>query len=87
MSDVALKRITIYTTPTCYWCRVAKGYCNERGIEYREVDVTTDPAGRREMRLMTGQNGVPVICVGSHAMVGWDEAEFEKLRSGKFKRR
>lgn len=81
------KSVTIFTTPSCYWCRVAKRYCDEHEIEYCEIDVTTDSSGRREMLLMTGQNGVPVIRVGSHAMIGWDEDEFEKLRSGAFRRR
>ena len=31
--------------------------------------------------------GVPVIRVGEHAMTGWDKAEFERLLSGRFKRR
>jgi hypothetical protein len=39
------------------------------------------------MVLMTGQRGVPVIQVGERAMIGWDKHEFEKLLSGKYKRR
>ena len=47
----------------------------------------SDLGARREMALMTGQFGVPVIVVGEHAMIGWDPGEFELLRSGRFKRR
>ena len=79
--------VTIYTTPHCHWCRVAKRYFSEHGIEFREVDVTRRNAGRREMTLMTGGTAVPVIKVGEHAMTGWDEREFQKLMDGKFKRR
>lgn len=87
MNDKPQRRVTIYTSPTCHWCRVAKRYCDEHGIEYIEVDVVRDLSGRREMVAMTGQHGVPVIRVGGHAMVGWDVEEFELLRSGAFKRR
>lgn len=80
-------RITVYTTQTCHWCRVAKRYLAERGLSYREVDIGHDTAGKRRMVLMTGQHGVPVIEVGEHAMLGWDKHEFEKLLSGRFKRR
>jgi glutaredoxin len=79
--------VTIYTTPTCHWCRVAKRYFAEHRIEFREVDVSQDRRGRKEMVLMTGGMAVPVIRVGEHAMTGWDVREFERLRSGKFKRR
>ena len=80
-------RITLYTTQTCHWCRVAKAYLAERGLAFEELDVGHDAGARRRMLLMTGQNGVPVIEVGEHAMIGWDKHEFEKLLSGKFKRR
>jgi glutaredoxin len=80
-------RITIYTTPTCHWCEVAKRYFEKHRIEFTEVDVTRDRRGMRDMVLMTGGRAVPVVRVGSHAMTGWDAREFEKLRSGSFKRR
>jgi glutaredoxin len=66
---------------------VAKRYFAEQGVTYREIDVATDARGRREMVLMTGQNGVPVVRVGERAMVGWDPREFELLRSGRQRRR
>ena len=81
------KPVTLYTSPTCHWCRVAKRYLEEQDITYSEIDIISDHAGRREMVLMTGQHGVPVVRVGEHAMIGWDEAEFELLRAGRFKRR
>jgi glutaredoxin 3 len=80
-------RITVYTSPACHWCRVAKRYLEERGLAYREVDVITDLRGRQEMVRMTGQYGVPVIRVGERAMTGWDKAEFERLLSGHSGRR
>jgi glutaredoxin len=80
-------RITVFTSPSCHWCKVAKRYLDERGLTYREVDVIKDGRGRQEMARMTGQYGVPVIRVGEHAMTGWDKAEFERLLGGNFKRR
>lgn len=80
-------RITVFTSPSCPWCTVAKRYIAERGLQFREVNVIANPKGRQEMVRMTGQSGVPVIRVGEHAMVGWSEREFEKLLSGKFKQR
>jgi glutaredoxin len=79
--------VTIYTTPTCDWCIVAKNYLVQHRIPYREIDVSTRGAARREMTLLTGSTAVPVIKVGAYAMTGWDESEFLKLMCGKFKHR
>ena len=80
-------RITVFTSPSCPWCTIAKHYIAHKGLQFREVNVVANPKGRLEMVRMTGQSGVPVIRIGEHAMVGWDEREFEKLLSGKFKQR
>jgi glutaredoxin 3 len=80
-------RITLFTTPSCHWCRTARAYLDGRGLEYREVDIVKDRRGRQEMVRMTGQSGVPVIRVGEHAMTGWDHNEFERLLKGRFTRR
>ena len=42
--------ITVYTTPHCHWCRVAKHYLAENGIEYREVDVSGAEPGAERWR-------------------------------------
>ena len=79
--------VTIYTTAQCHWCHVAKQYLSENGIAFREVDVSDRGPARREMTLMTGGTTVPVIRVGECAMTGWNEAEFNRLMTGKFKQR
>lgn len=74
-----MKRVRIYTTSTCSWCKAAKAYLVDNDIEFTEVDIINDLEGRREMVLMTGQYGVPVIRVGERAIVGWNPEEFEAL--------
>lgn len=59
---------------------MAKRYFAENGIEFADVDVATNSEALKEMVVMTGQYGVPVIRVGEKAMVGWDPKEFERLR-------
>jgi glutaredoxin 3 len=81
------KRVRIFTTPTCPWCDNAKRFCAENGVEYTEVDVMGDRHGFREMVLMTGQHGVPVVVVGEKAIVGWDAGEFRRLMGWNGERR
>jgi glutaredoxin 3 len=86
-SESHAPKITLYSSPACHWCRVAKRYIEEKGLDYREVDIINDPRGRQEMVRMTGQYGVPVIKVGERAMTGWDKAEFDRLLHGRARRR
>lgn len=66
--------VTIYSTPTCHFCQMAKEFFTEKGVQFTNYDVSTDAAKREEMIKMTGQLGVPVIVVGGDIMVGFDRA-------------
>ncbi len=76
------RSVKVFSTETCHHCVAAKRYMDEHGVEYEDADIIHDLEARREMALMTGQYGVPVIRVGSRAMVGWDPKEFERLMAG-----
>lgn len=69
------KTVTIYSTPTCHFCQMAKDFFTEKGIAYTGYDVSTDAAKRAEMIELTGQLGVPVIQIGDELMVGFDRAK------------
>ena len=44
-----MKPVTIYTTRTCGYCRMAKALLARKGAAFEEVDVTFDRARRAEM--------------------------------------
>lgn len=73
-----MKEITVYSTPSCVYCNMAKTFFKANGFEYKDYNVGTDLEKRREMIDKTGQMGVPVIDIGGTIVVGFDEA---KLRS------
>ena len=64
--------VTIYSTPTCHFCHMAKEFLTEKGIAFTDFDVSMDATKRREMIELTGQLGVPVIVVDGAYMVGFD---------------
>ena len=70
------QHVTIYSTPTCHFCQLAKEFLTEKNIPYTNYDVSMDAAKRQEMIHMTGQLGVPVIVINDSIMVGFDR---EKL--------
>ena len=79
------KKVTIYSTPTCHYCRGAKEFFKARDVAYDEHNVATDAARRKEMMDKSGQLGVPVITVsdqdGSNEslVIGFDEPKLTKL--------
>ena len=74
-----MHNVAIYTTPTCHYCKMAKAFFQEKGIEYKEYDVLADMAKREEMVTKSGQMGVPVITVGDELVVGFDQAKLSEL--------
>ena len=71
--------ITIYSTPTCGYCDVAKDWLSERNIPYVEKNVATDLEARREMIEKSQQLGVPVFDINGSIMVGYNETKLREL--------
>lgn len=74
-----MKKIKIYTTPSCIYCRMAKEYFKKRNIEFEEFNVLTDLKAREEMIKKSQQYGVPVIEIDNHIIVGFDRMLIDKL--------
>lgn len=70
-----MKNVTIYSTPTCHYCALAKEFMNAKGIKYTEHNVASDTEKRKEMVDKSGQLGVPVLDIEGKIMVGYDEVE------------
>ena len=68
-----MKPVTIYTTPTCHFCHMAKEFFKEHNVPYSEYDVARDLQKRQEMIQRSGQMGVPVIFIGDELIVGFDK--------------
>lgn len=69
---------TIYTTPTCVFCKHVKAYFDEKGVEYKEVNVLADPAKAQEMIDKSGQMGVPVTDFRGKIIVGFDKPKLDE---------
>jgi glutaredoxin-like YruB-family protein len=68
-----MKNVTIYSTPTCHFCHLAKDFFTANGIVYTEYNVASDLEKRKEMVEKSGQMGVPVIIIGDEVTVGFDK--------------
>jgi glutaredoxin len=61
----------IFTKPGCPYCKAAKEDLAEKGIQYDERDVTSDPAIKEEAIKLAGQAAVPVIVREGEVSVGF----------------
>lgn len=75
--------IKIYSTPTCPYCIMTKDYFKKAGIEFENIDVSTDQAKAQEMVEKTGQMGVPVIEIDNNTIIGYQPDVFKKILEGK----
>ena len=73
------KKVIIYSTPTCVYCKMAKDFFAQNGIVYEEHNVAADQVAREEMFHKSQQMGVPVIDVGGDIIVGFDKKTLEDL--------
>ena len=79
---MADRKVIIYSTPTCPYCKRAKGYLSRKGIAYTDINVAQDREKAREMIQKSGQMGVPVIIIGDNEIVvGFNQSLLDKLLS------
>ena len=72
-------QVTIYTTPTCHFCHMAKEFFAANKIQFTDYNVATDLPKRKEMIEKSGQMGVPVISIGDALVVGFDQERLKEL--------
>jgi len=73
------KNVTIYSTPTCHFCHMAKDFFKENNVEFTDHDVATNRTAAEEMVQKSGQMGVPVIDINGEIIIGFDEPRLRTL--------
>ena len=68
-----MKKVTIYTTETCPYCRRAKDLLARKKINFQEIDLTHDDAKREALEKQTGWMTVPIIFIGEEFIGGSDD--------------
>lgn len=73
------KSVTVYSTPTCPFCKLAKQFLAEKKVAFTNLDVSSDEKAAGEMIKKSGQMGVPVIDVDGKIVVGFQKQILEAL--------
>jgi len=75
-----MKKISVYSTPSCPYCVMVKEYLTEKGFDFEDYDVSINLEKRQEMMDLTGgQMGVPVIAIDKDVVLGFDRARIDML--------
>jgi len=68
-----MKKVKVYSTATCPYCRMLKDFLDEKKVPFENVDVGQDREAVKEMREKSGQMGVPVIDIEGKIIVGFEK--------------
>ncbi|MCL5795119.1 MAG: glutaredoxin family protein [Patescibacteria group bacterium] len=73
------KNVTVYSTPTCHFCAMAKEYLKEKGVDFKEINVAQNQAAAKMIVEKTKQLGVPVIEIDGQFIPGFDPEKIDEL--------
>jgi glutaredoxin 3 len=69
--------VTVYSTPNCPYCTMAKSFFKDKGVAFKDIDVSKDQAKAQEMAMKSQQTAVPVIEINGRIIVGFDRQLIE----------
>jgi glutaredoxin 3 len=70
---VSAKNVTVYTTDPCSFCSRVKQLLDARGVEYTEINMARDAAGRQELVQKTGMMSFPQVIIDGELVGGFQE--------------
>ncbi len=65
--------IELYTTESCPFCIAAKNLLKVKGLEFKEIDLTSDRELRLEISNKYNWKTVPIIIINNKFIGGFDE--------------
>ena len=77
-----MSEVKLYTTDPCSFCARVKGILSSRGVEFEEINLSKDPAGRLELAQRTGMMTFPQVLVDGERLGGFKEVQ-AALESGR----
>ena len=74
MSDTNQTAVTIYSTPTCAFCKTEKQWLESLGVEFTNRDIEVEEGARDELlEKLNGEfRGVPTTIIGDEVIVGFN---------------
>ncbi|HEY2216851.1 MAG TPA: glutaredoxin domain-containing protein [Solirubrobacteraceae bacterium] len=70
-----MSKVTVYTTDPCSFCTRVKALLKSRDVEFAEINLSKDPAGRVELARKTGMMSFPQVLVDDRVIGGFAEVQ------------
>ena len=71
-----MSSVTVYSSPFCPYCFLAKKLLQQKGVAIEEIDVVAEPSRRAEMiERAGGRKTVPQIFIGATHVGGNDDLQ------------
>lgn len=79
-----MSNITIYSTATCGYCKMLKGYLAQHNIDFDEKRADEDQTVAQELYERSGQLGVPFTVIKQDddsevAVLGFDKPKIDEV--------
>ncbi len=73
------KKVEIYTSPTCHFCKEIKDFFTFNKIKFIEYNVLSDSERRKELVERSNQLGVPVTFIDGEMIIGFEEERLKEI--------
>lgn len=74
-----MKNVIVYSTANCSYCIRLKEFLKEKGIEFTNIDISSNPGKTEEMVKKSGQMGVPVLDIEGEIIAGFDKKKISRI--------
>lgn len=76
------KKVIMYTKVPCPFCVAAKNFMLQEGIQFTEIDLTTDPDRILQLKRETGWMTVPIIMIEDQLIGGYTDLKDLHQKNG-----
>lgn len=73
-----MKKFIVYTSPSCKYCNMVKDFLTEKGITFKEIDITKNEEARK-MLIKKDFMGLPIVKVDKEFIVGYNINKLKKF--------
>lgn len=70
--------VIVYALSTCPWCKKVKQLLNDKGVQFKAIDVDLvkgdeQQEALQEVERLTGKRSFPVTLIGDNVILGYKE--------------
>jgi len=72
-ADPLAQKITMFAKSTCIYCLRAKNYLHQKGLHFKEIELTDNKEAYEELSKLMERVTVPQIFIGEHHVGGYSD--------------